>query len=169
MQSIPFFMHRFTLATRSLLTVLIFLISLSYRKQLIASTLSHKSCSQSLLLTKCLVNCFAIVLWCASISLCHLPALQSPVPFVIPLCVCALCLCLLCDVCVSPWCKNAMTETRSCRLSQFRCGTGYCIDRYLLCNGIVDCPDAADEMDCCNKSWLTPTKANLVNASLTFA
>lgn len=41
-------------------------------------------------------------------------------------------------------------ENRTCRLSQFRCGTGLCIDRALLCNGHSDCPDRSDELECCN-------------------
>ena len=40
-------------------------------------------------------------------------------------------------------------ENRTCRLSQFRCGTGLCVDRTLLCNGESDCPDRADELECC--------------------
>lgn len=42
------------------------------------------------------------------------------------------------------------TENRTCRLSQFRCDTGLCIDRALRCNEEPECPDRSDEMQCCN-------------------
>ena len=46
-------------------------------------------------------------------------------------------------------CKSRPFRTASCLASQFRCTTsGFCIPSVQKCDGIVDCPDREDEIDC---------------------
>jgi len=35
-----------------------------------------------------------------------------------------------------------------CSRSEYRCGTGLCINSYMKCDGKYDCPDKTDEFDC---------------------
>ena len=46
-------------------------------------------------------------------------------------------------------CNSRPFRTASCLASQFRCTTsGFCIPSVQKCDGIVDCPDREDEIDC---------------------
>ncbi len=46
-------------------------------------------------------------------------------------------------------CNSRPFRAASCLASQFRCTTsGFCIPSVQKCDGIVDCPDREDELDC---------------------
>ena len=57
-----------------------------------------------------------------------------------------------------------------CRVGQFRCGDGRCVDASLICDGNYDCIDAADERDCSkyiySKTWKIKVVESLIENSL---
>ena len=43
---------------------------------------------------------------------------------------------------------NFILEFPECKKHEFRCSTGQCLDKTFTCNGVGECPDTSDEVNC---------------------
>ena len=60
----------------------------------------------------------------------------------------AVCYHSICHSNLQPLTPHMFSDQNVCSFGQFRCKSGQCISERHKCNGIRDCVDASDEMDC---------------------